>query len=179
MHNQETKLNMTKDIRIDLHPNIWGGSGWLFSDAICLSYPSNPTDDEKQHYKNFFHAYPIILPCNKCRLHFNQYLKRNPLNDKILSSKDKLINWILGARNNVNQINGKKEIKIEEFYKFYNDKFKIDVRNDTCTNTCGLKQNSNKVSKEIYNYKFLSIVLFGIIISLSLYLIRSNQINNF
>ncbi len=186
----DIKYNQTKqrDIRTNLDPKIWGGAGWIFSDAICLSYPTNPTEYEKEQYKNLFYAYPIVLPCTKCRYHFEQYLEQNPLDDSILSSKDKLIKWILGARNNVSKINGTKQIKLEEFYNYYNAKFKMDVRNDTCTNKCGLKNKSSSVypiyaypnpnhnQTTAFDYKLISIILFGIIIALSLYLIRTNQL---
>ena len=73
-------------MRIDLPSEIWGPSGWFFIDSICLSYPNNPTELEKKQYRKFFYSFPIILPCSKCRIHFNEYIEMNPLNDEILIS---------------------------------------------------------------------------------------------
>ena len=160
----------SKDIRIDLDSNIWGPNGWFFIDSICLSYPINPTDIDKQQYKNFFYSFPNVLPCSKCRIHFNNYIIKYPLTDDILNSKENLIKWILTAHNNVRN----KKINIEEFYSYYNDKYNINVKKDACKKTCGLKQVNN------YNtnyYKYFSIVLLAIIIGLSLYLLRVNQLN--
>ena len=173
-------MSFSKDIRTDLNPEIWGPFGWFFSDSICLSYPTNPTINEKQQFKNYFNALSYILPCTKCRTHFNQYITKHPLNDSILESKDKLIKWFLGVHNNVNRINNKSEISLEEFYSYYNKKFNMNVKNDTCKVTCGLKQiepNTNQNISNKYDFKLISIVLFGIIIALSLYILRQIQIN--
>ena len=133
----------SKDIRIDLDSKIWGPKGWFFIDSIVLSYPLNPTKIEKDQYKNFFYTFPIILPCAKCRVHFNEYIIKYPLNDQILSSKN--------------------------------------IKKDNCVSTCGLKQINNHY-KQRNNYeqtfKLLSIILFGVIISLSLYILRSMQLKN-
>jgi len=96
-------LNKLEEIRIDLDSNIWGSKGWFFLDSIILAYPNNPTEIEKQTYKNFLYALPIVTPCNKCRHHIEQFIKKYPLNDNILKSKDNLILWILSAHNNVNK----------------------------------------------------------------------------
>ena len=172
-------MNFSKDIRTDLNPEVWGPFGWFFSDSICLSYPNNPTQNEKQQYKNYFYALPYILPCTKCRKHFNQYITKYPLNDYVLNSKDNLIKWVLGAHNNVNKINNKNNITLEEFYSYYNKKFNMDVKKDTCKVTCGLKKNEPIVNNSPggFDFKFISIILFGIVISLSLYLLRCTQVN--
>ena len=58
-------MSLSKDIRIDLDPNIWGSAGWFINDSICLSYPSNPTDIDKQQYRNYFYSLPFVLPDRK------------------------------------------------------------------------------------------------------------------
>ena len=160
---------LSKDIRIDLDSKIWGPNGWFFIDSISLSYPIHPSDIDKQQYKNFFYSFPNILPCSKCRIHFNDYINKNPLTDEILSSKEKLIKWILSSHNNIRD----KQIDIEEFYLYYNDKYNINVKIDACKKKCGLKQYNNHNPNY---YKYISIILLGIIVALSLYLLRTNQL---
>ena len=166
-----------KDIRIDLEPKVWGPNAWFFIDSIVLSYPLNPSQIEKTQYKNFFYSFPVVLPCTKCRVHFNEYINKYPLDDNILSSKEKIIKWILSAHNNVSK---DKQITIDDFYVYYNDKYSIDVKNDNCISTCGLKQTNNHYNQHLINdqiYQLLSIFSFAIIIALSLYLVRSIQIS--
>jgi hypothetical protein len=178
-------MNVPKDIRTNLNPEIWGPFGWFLFDSVCLGYPIYPTNDEKQQYKNFFSSLPYILPCIKCRYHFNQYMIKYPLNDYILNSKDKLIKWLLHAHNNINKINNKYEISLKDFYSYYNKKFNMDIKNDTCNKKCNLKQielniqdfnNINPVKLIKYNFKYVFIILFGILIALGLYTLRQNQV---
>jgi hypothetical protein len=168
-------LDKVKDIRIDLDSKVWGPNAWFFIDSIVLSYPLNPSSLEKDQYRNFFYSFPIVLPCTKCRVHFNEYITDNPLNDVILSSKDQIIKWILSAHNNISI---DRQITIDDYYKYYNDKYNIDVKNDNCISTCGLKQSNKHYNQNSNMYKILSIFLFAIIIALSLYLLRSIQIAN-
>lgn len=162
-------MNLSKYNRTNLNNEVWGPFGWFFLDSICLSYPKNPTNKEKREYIKFFGALSYILPCLKCRIHYRRYIIKHPLNGDILKSKDKLIKWILGVHNNVNQINNKKEITLNDFYKYYNKKFNMNVKKETCKVTCELKnqhQGGNKI---------ISIILFGIVISMSLYILKNNN----
>ncbi len=162
---------MEKDIRINLDSSIWGSFGWFFCDSICLSYPNSPTDEQKEHYRHFFNSLRYVLPCQKCRHHYTEFIKRFPLNDFILSNKKYLIMWLLHAHNNVNKINNKKEITLKDFYKYYNLKYNIDVQKDTCIDTCDI----NSIKTKKYNFKYISVILFAIIIALSLYILRILQ----
>ena len=56
-------------------PKIWGPSAWKFIHTIALSYPDNPTPFDKENYKNFFLSLKKILPCDKCRYHYNENIK--------------------------------------------------------------------------------------------------------
>ena len=165
-------MSLSKNIRLNLNPKIWGKYSWFFVDSIVLSYPKNPTTIIKQQYKNMFYSMPFILPCGICRKHFNQFITKYPLTDQILSSRDKLIIWILKAHNNVKTINKKKHISLSEFYSFYNTKYNKDVRNYSNIQSCNLKQNNNNKNDN----NNIIIILFGIIIALSLYILRINQI---
>lgn len=170
-------MELAKDIRIDLDSKIWGRHGWFFIDSIGLAYPQNPTPSEKLKYLHLFYSFDTILPCTKCRHHWGEYLKSNPLNDTILKSKDNLIKWLLGAHNNVNHINNTKIISLKDFYTYYNTQYKINVKKDTCLNTCGLKNiNTYHSFESNNNYKYISIILFGIIIALGLFIFRQNQL---
>jgi hypothetical protein len=76
--------------RVNINSDIWGPKGWFFLDATILGYPDKPTEQEKKGFLNFLNSLEVVLPCNKCRIHFKEYIKKNPLNDKILSSKKKI-----------------------------------------------------------------------------------------
>jgi hypothetical protein len=190
-------INNIKNNRISLDPEIWGSKGWFFLDSIGLSYPDYPTEEEKKQYKNFFNAIPTVGPCNKCRQHFKQFINKYPLNDTILKSKDNLILWILSAHNNVRKINNQKQISLKEFYEFYNEVYKTDVKLVGCKDKCELTALPDKIFKtkehmRQYNINsqtnlhnktsisnnFFSFIFFGIIIALSLFMYRSIQLKS-
>jgi hypothetical protein len=189
--NNINKINNINN-RISLDPEIWGGKGWFFLDSICLAYPDNPTEEEKKQYKNFFYAMPIVGPCNKCRQHYKKFINKYPLNDTILKSKENLILWILSAHNNVRKINNQKQISLKEFYEFYNNIYKTDVKLVGCKDKCELTTLPDKMFKTKEHMKqdshiesytkqnspnnFFSLIFFGVIIALSLFMYRSIQL---
>lgn len=111
-----------------LDPTIWGPPAWMFLHSIALNYPSNPTIKDKNNYRVFFETLSNILPCNMCSKHFNKYINENPienyLNDNISINK-----WLLNAHNNVNKLNGKKEIDYKEYLDIYKSIYENNIFN--------------------------------------------------
>lgn len=95
-------------------PDVWGPHGWKFIHYITLGYPNNPTQTDKEKYANFFNSLQYVIPCSICGAHFRENLKTNPINDNILSSKLKLIEWGIDIHNLVNKSNNKKQYTYEE-----------------------------------------------------------------
>jgi hypothetical protein len=98
----------------NINPQLWGGSFWKVIYFIIVSYSDNPTNDEKQHVKQFFENLKFILPCETCRDHYTINLKNRPLTDEILSSKTKLMKWCIDNNNEVNERLGKPTITEED-----------------------------------------------------------------
>lgn len=103
----------------NIDPQLWGKHFWATAHYITISYPSNPTEEEKQSVKTFFEVLKVLLPCSKCRSHYINNLKINPLTDEILNSKYKLIEWLVNLHNEVNGRTGKKILTVEEAIKIY------------------------------------------------------------
>lgn len=91
----------------NIEPSIWGPSGWTFMHYITLSYPDEPTYQDKTNMKNFFNNVKNVLPCEKCRINFDKHLEKYPLSDDILNSRFDLINWLINIHNEVNIMNNK------------------------------------------------------------------------
>ena len=51
----------------NIKPDLWGPHLWRFLHYLSLSYPSNPTDEEKEIMLNFIESLQEVLPCEKCR----------------------------------------------------------------------------------------------------------------
>ncbi len=95
-------------------PDVWGPHGWKFIHYITLGYPNSPTKKDKERYYNFFNSLKYVIPCSICGNHFRQNLEKYPLDDTVLSSKEKLIEWGINMHNMVNMKNGKKVYTYEE-----------------------------------------------------------------
>lgn len=103
----------------NIDPKLWGRYFWGTAHYITISYPSNPTQKEKQNVKLFFDLLTDLLPCENCRAHYKNNLMRYPLTDQILNSRLNLIKWLVNLHNEVNQRTGKKIISVEEAINIY------------------------------------------------------------
>lgn len=140
--------------RMNFNPNIWGKNAWLFIETSILSYPDNPDNDIKKGYYNFLESLLYIIPCYECRRHYRDFFNNNKLTDDILSSRDKLIDWIINCHNNVNKINGKPLISNTDFINYYNNLY---------------KKSCNKCVKKQFNYKLLFNIIIILIFCLIIY----------
>ncbi len=94
-------------------PDTWGPVIWHALHYITLGYPTQPTDDNKRKYKEFFTLLSDVLPCSICANHFSENLVKMPLDDKVLENKESLIKWLIDFHNVVNEKNKKPIIKYE------------------------------------------------------------------
>ena len=95
-------------------PDTWGPVVWHALHYITLGYPDNPTDNNKQKYKQFFTLLSEVLPCSICSNHFSENLLKMPINDQVLANKESLIKWLIDFHNIVNEMNNKPIIQYVE-----------------------------------------------------------------
>ena len=100
-----------------MNVKCWGTPGWKFIHIVALAYPINPTDEDKNNYKNFFDNIQNILPCKICAHHYKLNLIKYPLNDFVLSSPQQLFNWTVQMHNEVNISNNKPVLDFESAIK--------------------------------------------------------------
>jgi len=96
-----------------MDPKWWGPHCWFFIHSVTLGYPDNPTEVDKQNFKQFFESIGKVLPCNKCRNNYKQHLTKLPLDDSTLSSRDKLVRWLIDVHNEVNIATQKSPVSYE------------------------------------------------------------------
>ena len=87
--------------KINISPSIWGKHAWIFLHSIALSYPINPTDKEKNEYKDFYYSLRNVLPCETCATHFTQNIKNHPID---LTGPHELFSWVVKIQNEVQKI---------------------------------------------------------------------------
>jgi len=106
--------------------NVWGPPAWIFLHSITMTYPERPGELEKQFYKNFFKNLGNVLPCAKCKEHYNQHLRDLPL-DQHLNSRRELVEWLITLHNKVNVSLEKRTYTYDEVMQlFYKKYYKTD-----------------------------------------------------
>lgn len=149
-------------------PNIWGKHGWKFIHYVAQGYPENPTTDDKKVYQNFFLNIGNILPCYKCSKNYKTHLQTNPLTELILNNKTNLENWVVSIHNQVNQLNQKNTISLEQARSIHiKDDCEIEETSPLQKNDIIVEQKTSE--KELFsnkseiNYWIIIIVLVSFI----------------
>tara|TARA_B100000700_G_C14935924_1_gene804277 strand:- start:375 stop:788 length:414 start_codon:yes stop_codon:yes gene_type:complete len=110
-----------------MNNNIWGPSAWLFLHSVTFQYPEEPTMADKENYKHFFNSLQNILPCPKCREHYQKNIQEFPIQ---LNSRDELIQWLINIHNNVNKLNNKDILSYEDVKKVYLNSYNYSIEKD-------------------------------------------------
>jgi hypothetical protein len=100
---------------------IWGEKVWSSIHYIALAYPDNPSFQDKQNYINFFNALGFVLPCQKCRINYQNHLRELPV--ELYIENNKLFEWTVKMHNTVNLENGKPTWTVEQAKSFYLKKY--------------------------------------------------------
>tara|TARA_B100000963_G_C22612217_1_gene665445 strand:- start:212 stop:619 length:408 start_codon:yes stop_codon:yes gene_type:complete len=88
-------------VKNNINPNIWGPKFWYTWHAVAFGYPDNPTDVDKQNYKNFYINFSYVLPCEACSK--DSYSRIKSVNwDNTLMSRDNLVKWTYEYHNDIN-----------------------------------------------------------------------------
>ena len=123
--------------------DIWGPPFWHILHIISFNYPVNPTEEQKQHYYNYFENVGNILPCIYCRNNYKNNLKSTNFSMDVFKNRGSLSFWVYSLHNHINMMLNKpcnlSFIEIQERYENYRarcslkkeDEFK-DKKNQKC-----------------------------------------------
>lgn len=92
----------------------WGPDFWTLFHLISINYPSNPSEKDKAFLLKLIDSIPYTLPCKVCSKHFKENLKKFPLTDKDISSKNNFVTWMVDMHNTVNIFLKKKILQKNE-----------------------------------------------------------------
>lgn len=107
-----------------MEPKIWGPHAWVFLHSITLTYPINPTNKQKSDYRTFFLTLQHVLPCYKCRVNYVNHLKKFPITESVLKTRQTLVNWLIDVHNEINIEKGKKKVSHIEALTMVNSSYK-------------------------------------------------------
>lgn len=98
---------------------IWGKHLWISIHFIALSYPSEPTKEDIQNYRDFFENLKTVIPCPKCREKYTGHLQIRPLTEDVLSNQMSLFDWTVDIHNLTNETLHKETWSHDEAIEFY------------------------------------------------------------
>lgn len=105
-----------------MKPKLWGNQFWFTIHTIALTYPENPSSDEKESALQFMISLKDLLPCEKCKLHYKKNINLQKLK-KAIESQESLFKYTVDLHNMVNTMNGEKELTIIEAKERLKNKF--------------------------------------------------------
>lgn len=118
----EEKETMGRNSR----PEIFGPPLWFSLHNGALNYPEMASPIIKERMKCFILALPIILPCETCKNHANEFIENNrEYLDAICSTRENLFNFFVDFHNNVNSFTNKPIMSREYALKLYSGNIKI------------------------------------------------------
>jgi hypothetical protein len=89
------------------YTNWFGPCAWKFLHSVSFTYPDNPNEEQKIIYRDFFTSLSTVLPCPGCAMNWRIEIGKNPLTDKVMSSKYTLSKWLYERHKQVNLRLGK------------------------------------------------------------------------
>jgi len=139
------------------NPKIWGPFFWYMLDCIGYRYPKCPSESTMKFTVLFFKNLKNILPCNICKRHYCQLLKRYPIERAICSNKS-LYLWIKRIQikiSNVSRCNKRNSEKPRCHRRKSTKKSRKSCCDRKCRpQCCGSRSSSKKckkVCKKVYS----------------------------
>ena len=100
-------------------PEVWGPHGWKFMHFVALGFPDQPTDQDRSSYQRFYESLQYVLPCHSCATHYQDNLRKYPID---LKDRDSLLRWTFAIHNEVNQRKDKPILSYEDALDLYTHK---------------------------------------------------------
>ena len=88
--------------------------------SISFTYgtdPHHPTPDEEKAATNFFNSLSSLLPCESCRMHYEAYIAKVPVDT---STREALSKWVYTLHDDVNKRRHIEGPTFEEVKEDYN-----------------------------------------------------------
>ncbi len=110
-------------ILTNMNVKIWGPPMWVSLHTISFSYPINPTNIDKQNFKQYFTLVGDMLPCILCKNSYKEFIKsgETKLDDEVMLNKDNLTKWLYHLHNKVNfKLGVNYDVSYDDICKKYN-----------------------------------------------------------
>jgi len=130
----------------------WGPAAWKFLHTVTFMYPDNPNLEEQTAAENLFQSLRKLLPCERCRTHYEEEISLSPPN---VSSKVNLSKWLVDMHNRVNVRLGKTVYSYEQASSEYSSQCSAD-----CGGSTVARETPQRPKNAVNNSNNLGLVLF-------------------
>ena len=161
LHNKTKKHTFSKKDFLSgdgMMTKIWGPAMWHYLHTMSFNYPVNPTNEDKQNYRNFVINLKNVLPCKYCRINLSNNFKKKPIQMCHMKSRDTFSRYIYELHETVNKMLNKKSnltyCEVRERYEHFrsrctNEKPKVFTFKKTTT----LKKREKGCTEPLYGKK--------------------------
>jgi hypothetical protein len=88
--------------------SVWGPPMWHFLHTMSFNYPVNPSQEDKEHYRDFVLSLQHVLPCKYCRQNLKTNFKSLPLTMAEMKNRETFSRYIYELHELVNRMLKKK-----------------------------------------------------------------------
>jgi len=88
--------------------SVWGPPIWHFLHTMSFNYPVNPTQEDKEHYRNFVLSLQHVLPCKYCRQNLKTNFRSLPLTMDQMKNRETFSRYMYELHELVNRMLKKK-----------------------------------------------------------------------
>lgn len=88
--------------------SVWGPAQWHMLHTVSFNYPVNPTNKQKEQYRDYVLSMQHILPCAACRKNLKTNFRHLPLTMAVMKSRDTFSRYIYNLHELVNRMLKKK-----------------------------------------------------------------------
>lgn len=99
-----------------LNPELWGPPVWRAFHYTAAGFPSQPSQSDRENYRQYFSKFPFVLPCEECKHHAVALLARMP---PVVDSRDRMFEWTVNFHNAVNARIGGGELTLNQARTHY------------------------------------------------------------
>ena len=136
----------------DLIAQSWGPHVWESLHNITFGYPLQPTNVQKNSYKNFFSSVAEVLPCHYCRDEYKHLITygSTKLTEDTMNDRQTVTRWLYDVHEAVNKkLKVNSNITYEDVVKKYESYRAICTPEKECTITAIDKNATNKKTHKL------------------------------
>ena len=126
---------------------IWGPSLWHYLHIMSFNYPTHPTLQDKQHYKNFINNLPNVLPCKYCRMNLKNNFKKNPIRMCHMKNRHTFSFFIYNLHEIVNKM-----LKKKSNLTFCEVRDRYENFRSRCTNPTKLTKSTIETENKVFDF---------------------------